>query len=85
MFGVNIQSSFNILFTLICLTECGRDHYGLGCKKACSERGCNGNSSCNRHNGSCDTGCLTGWVGDDCGRGILDVLLETYLLVSAFD
>ncbi|XP_046577764.1 uncharacterized protein LOC124285559 isoform X3 [Haliotis rubra] len=50
-----------------CDTECKADHYGVNCMNTCTDRKCSGvNSSCDRHSGSCDRGCLPGWTGVDC-------------------
>ncbi|ESO87589.1 hypothetical protein LOTGIDRAFT_166470 [Lottia gigantea] len=40
--------------------------YGPNCGKQCLLRKCKGTSSCNTFDGKCETGCKSGYRGDDC-------------------
>ncbi|XP_046562317.1 multiple epidermal growth factor-like domains protein 10 [Haliotis rubra] len=52
-----------------CDTACNNTTYGINCNETCTGRKCSApNSLCDRHNGACDTGCLSGWTGADCTR-----------------
>ncbi|GFS14281.1 multiple epidermal growth factor-like domains 10 [Elysia marginata] len=46
--------------------ECYAGRYGKGCSKRCSEGCAGGETSCDRENGSCPTGCKTGYHGERC-------------------
>ncbi|XP_071088253.1 receptor-type tyrosine-protein phosphatase epsilon-like isoform X3 [Haliotis cracherodii] len=46
---------------------CDKDQYGVNCNETCGNRKCAAApSSCDRHTGSCNTGCLPGWTEVDC-------------------
>lgn len=54
------------LHTFGCLSACQHGHFGEECAERCMET-CAG---CNNVNGLCDSGCLSGWFGYFCNKGI---------------
>ncbi|KAK6179332.1 hypothetical protein SNE40_011719 [Patella caerulea] len=64
-----------------CDRNCLYDNtYGTNCDKACSDRHCLNQSSCNPSNGSCDNGCEDGYIGIDCT--LMQPKVEVYDCVS---
>lgn len=55
-----------VFYTLFLLLACQYGFFGQDCTKTCNDR-CDG---CNNINGLCESGCLKGWMGNDCRKGI---------------
>lgn len=60
----NTQTEIALLLPCI---ECFSGYYGLKCTKKCDGH-CKDNEPCNHINGTCDNGCLDGWIGVNCDK-----------------
>lgn len=62
---VNISLSQVSTITCLCIA-CSNGTFGEGCKLTCGH--CYGNSACDHVNGSCVSGCASGWTGTVCNK-----------------
>lgn len=53
----------------ILLTECEDGTFGINCSQTCSGY-CKDNETCNSVNGYCLNGCVSGYFGKLCNKGI---------------
>ena len=53
--------------TCIFVLECTGNTYGENCSETCGN--CLGGEQCNIVNGTCETGCAAGWLGQMCMTG----------------
>ena len=61
---------YNRRIFFLALKECKKGWYGLDCRSQCSGH-CRDNAACNHVTGQCDGGCVAGWRGVLCDKGIL--------------
>ena len=56
-----------LLYRIMCIFVGCVNSYGEHCRKPCSKHCVNG--ACDRFNGSCISGCVDGFIGDQCNQG----------------
>lgn len=62
---MKISLSLVSIITCLCIA-CSNGTFGEGCKLKCGH--CYGNSACDHVNGSCVSGCASGWTGTVCNK-----------------
>ena len=64
---------------LIYFTACLNGTYGKECNNTCGN--CFGQGECLHTNGTCLSGCDSGFFGEECKTGIIDRIISNMLLI----